>query len=200
MIKSKSLIFFALSVAVSLAAASYRFYDSAHVIGTIKQGGAMSRHPALLDGKLNSATLIVTAKVIPPYRGNARIALEGMPGTDYVVYDTIPAVRLPFHSTPEFHDNVLHDLRSNDRIALWVVMKNKGGLGQRLQTRELAGASLPETSHKPHTATDKGWKARQGMGQPDRGPMLAFYDTHTSEPLLKIPIRFIGSAGGRHGE
>ncbi len=200
MIKSKSLIFFALSAAVSLVAASYRFYDSAHVIGTIKQGGAMARHPALLDGKLDSATLIVTAKVIPPYRGNARVALEGMPGTDYVVYDTIPAVRLPFHSTPEYRDNVLHDLRSNDRIALWVVMKNKGGLEQREQTREPVGVQLPNTPYKPHVATGKGGNARQGMGRPGKGPMLAFYDTHTSEPLLRIPIRFIGSAGGRHGE
>lgn len=196
--KSRSIIFFALSVAVSLAAATYRFYDSAHVMGTLGQGGGAARHPAVLDGGLQRATLIVTAKVIPPYRGNARITLEGMPGTDYTVYDAAPVVRLPFHSTPGFHGIVLHDLRPNDRFALWVVLKNKSGLGH--PTKELPpAAARPEPRKRQYAAPGTWSGARTGKHQPG-GPMLAFYDTHSNEPLLRIPIRFIASEGGSHGE
>ena len=65
----------------------------------------------------------MTATVIPPYRGNARLVLEGLPEQDYEIQFSAPVIDLPLRRRPEFRDGVLHGLQPGDRLALWVVIR-----------------------------------------------------------------------------
>jgi hypothetical protein len=193
----KSIIIFIVAVAVSTQAASYRFHDSAHAMGTLKKGGGVTRHPPQLDGQKESTSLIVTAKVVPPFRGDARVVLEEAPGYSYVVHNSEPAIKLPFHHRPAFQDNVYHDLRPNDRVALWVVMKKKAQLpvAQQHKGNDAEPSCCPLGPESQDVAP-----AKLGQRPKVKGPMLAFYDTRSNERLLAVPIRFTGTEGGRHGE
>ena len=73
----KNILLFCAAVLLSLVAAKYRFNDSAHSIGLIKAGGGKARHPVILEPGYQRYTLITTAAVIPPYRGDAEVVLEG---------------------------------------------------------------------------------------------------------------------------
>lgn len=119
----KSVIVFILALAIFTFAASHRFLDSAHAIGTIKKGGGMARHPALLDRNRDSYVLIATAGVAPPYSGNARVVLEGDSTLKATFHDSGPAIDLGIHRQPEFKDNTYYGLRPKDKIALWVKIK-----------------------------------------------------------------------------
>lgn len=48
------------------------------------------------------------------------------------------------------------------------------------------------------SASDSGstWRGKKAGAMPAKGPVLAFYDVATNEPLLRIPIQFTGGAGG----
>jgi hypothetical protein len=98
-----------------------------------------------------------------------------------------------------FRDNVYHDLRPNDRVALWVVMKKRAQLpvvinqAQKQDAEALCCPLGPDTSN---VAPGK----QPGQRPEKKGPMLAFYDNRSNERLLAVPIRFTGTGGGRHGE
>lgn len=121
--RCKSIVTFIVSCIIFIFAASHRFHDSAHAIGTIKKGGGKARHPALLDSDRNSYVLIATAGVVPPYRGNARVVLEGNPTLKATFHNSGPAVDLGIHRHPDFKDNTFYDLRPKDKVALWVKIK-----------------------------------------------------------------------------
>ena len=215
----KILLIFIASVAFFSLAAKYRFHDSAHSIGMIKKGGGMARHPALLDKDRNSYMLIATAGVMPPYQGNARVVLEGDPSLKAEFYDSVPAVDLGIYRHPEFRENTYYDLRPKDRIALWVKIKrsqayhqqalgmtgkpNRGAepLCTQCEPAENDSATGARKEKGKQTAMDSGnpgsrWQGKGSGAKPSKGPALAFYDTSTNEPLLRIPIRFTGDAGG----
>lgn len=124
--KIKTLVLFCASVAVCGVAATHKFYDSAHAMGMLGKNGGTVRHPVLLEGGRDSYTIVASAGVLPPYRGDVRVVLEGEPRPDYVISSARPAVRLGLHRAPEFHDNVLHDVRPKDKVALWVALKPQG--------------------------------------------------------------------------
>lgn len=124
--KFKSSFLFILTAAISLIAASHRFYDSAHAIGLITMKGGKARHPIVLDGDKTMYTLIITATVIPPYSGNAQIVLEGSPRMEYFIYNSEPVFDIGIYRRPKFSNNTLYELRPNNRIAFWVVMKPDG--------------------------------------------------------------------------
>lgn len=168
----KTITAFLLAVAVCGTAAVHRFHDSAHAMGTLKRGGSQARHPALLDRDRDSWVLIATAGVIPPFHGNARVALEGDPALSASFHNAQPAVDLGLYHRPEFRTDTYYGLRPGDRIALWV--KISGNAGRQ------GGGQLTERNRPPATA-------------------LAFYDTATDARLLTIPIRFIGKGGDGHG-
>ena len=113
----------AVAVAVSAFAAAHRWGDSGHAIGLIKAGGGSVRHPVVLDSGLDRYSVIVTATVIPPYRGDARVVLEGNPELEHEIYLSEAVVDFHLPRRPEFSDHVLHGLRPGDRLALWVTMK-----------------------------------------------------------------------------
>lgn len=121
----KVIVVFLISAALFTGAAAYRFYDSAHAIGTIKRGGGKARHPALLDANRDQYILIATASVIPPYRGNARVTLEGAPNLSATFHNSGPVVDLGIYRHPEFRDNTYYDLQPKDKIAVWVKIKRE---------------------------------------------------------------------------
>lgn len=248
----KYLVVFIVSAAFFLMAATNRFHDSAHAIGTIKKGGGSARHPAYLDKDRESYILIATAAVIPPYSGNARVVLEGDPSLTATFHNSGPAIDmdLGLHRHPEFRDNTYFDLRPRDRVALWVKIKREqppltapappsAGTGtarvtpaaecaqcepepaprspsiQHRQVRPPASAMTADhavaasPSRQDKAGDGRLSKATEHRGgyqtgaaswtDQQKGPAVAFYDTATNEPLLKIPIRFIGGTGGGNG-
>lgn len=197
--KIKQVAFFVLAVGVSFLAATYHWGDSAHSIGLIKASGGEARHPALLSGGESGYTLIATATVIPPYRGDARVVLEGEPRIDHGIHLSEPIVDLGIRRNPEFRGNVLYGLRPRDRIALWVVMKppvmdpvcgmayaegfvkaSYGGRDHFFCSEACAGAFRNNPAKYEGKA---GLKGRYN---------LAFYDTKTNRPVLNVPVIFRG--------
>lgn len=123
----KKIIFFVLAVFISLAGASHRWGDSAHSIGLINTQGGKVRHPTTLPSDKDRYTLIVTTTVIPPYRGDARVALEGTPELDHQIYVSAPIVELGLARHPVFKDGILYDLQPRDRSAIWLSIQSKEG-------------------------------------------------------------------------
>ncbi len=119
----RKIIFFVLAVSISLVGATYRWGDSAHSIGLINDNGGKVRHSSSLEAGFGKYVLIATATVIPPYRGDAKVVLEGTPELDHEIHLSAPVIDLGIHKLPKFKDNVLYNLQPKDRIALWLVMK-----------------------------------------------------------------------------
>lgn len=192
----KKTIFFILSVAISLSAAGHRWGDSAHSIGLIKASGGKAKHPASLESGKNEYTLIATATVIPPYKGNARVVLEGEPKMDYGIYLSEPVVDLKLHRRPELKDDTLYDLQPRDRIALWVLMKPP------VVDPVCGMAYTKEFSKHTHDGKDYFFCSEECLGTFKQGPekyknvglrgkyTLAFYDTNTGNPVLNVPLLF----------
>lgn len=123
--RMKILVFFA-AAALSLVAAQHRWGDSGHTMGFISVKGGKARHPAVLSAGGHHYTQLVTATVMPPYRGNARIELEGVPATCYEIHLQNPVVNLGLRRLPRLENNTLFGLEPRDRIALWVVITPPG--------------------------------------------------------------------------
>ncbi|MBI5789138.1 MAG: hypothetical protein HZA78_09825 [Candidatus Schekmanbacteria bacterium] len=120
---NKKITFYLLALAIFIPAAHYQWGDSAHSIGMISKSGGQIRHDAFFKPGWGNYTLIATATVIPPYRGDVRVVLEGAPLLEHQIYFSKPALDLGIRRLPRFKDNILYDLQPKDRIALWVVMK-----------------------------------------------------------------------------
>lgn len=195
--KIKNIIFFVLAVGISFLAATWRWGDSAHSIGLIKTQGGEAKHPSFLESGKNGYTLIATARVIPPYRGNARVTLEGEPKMDYKLYASGPIVNLGVHHWPLFKDATFYNLNPRDRIALWVVMKPPvldpvcGMAYQNSFSRYTdKGKDYYFCSegcmNSFRTAPEK-YKDLDGV----RGKYnLVFYDTKTDKSVLRVPVIF----------
>jgi hypothetical protein len=123
----KKIIFFVFAVLISLVGASHRWGDSAHSIGLISADGGKVRHPSTLPSGKERYTLILTTSVIPPYRGDARVVLEGTPELDHRIYVSAPVVELGLARHPVFKDGVLYDLHPRDRSAIWLTIQSKEG-------------------------------------------------------------------------
>ncbi len=125
----RKIIFFILAVSISLVGATYRWGDSAHSIGLINANGGKVRHSSSLEGGFGKYVLIATATVIPPYRGDAKVVLEGVPELDYKISASAPVIDLGLRRLPKLKGNILYNLQPGDRIALWVVMKPHAAVG-----------------------------------------------------------------------
>lgn len=145
--KGKTLLIFIVSCAFFTLAATYRFHDSAHSMGMIKKGGGMARHPAVLDKDRDSYVLIATAGVMPPYRGDARVVLEGDPNLTATFHNSEVPIDLGVYRHPAFRDNTYYDLRPKDRIALWI--KIKRGQSPALQHAAAAGVQQQGRGAEP---------------------------------------------------
>ena len=81
----RKLAFFVGAVALSTLAAWYRWPDSAHAIGVIRAGGGTVRHPVALRGGEEEYVLVATTRVLPPWRGDARIVVRDVLGRETVL-------------------------------------------------------------------------------------------------------------------
>jgi hypothetical protein len=160
----KKTIVFVLSAGLCLVAASYRWGDSGHAIGLISRQGGKARHPSILKSGKDRYTQIVTATVLPGYRGNARVVLEGSPPMRCEMHLAVPVVDLNLRRKPRFENSTLVDLQPGDRIALWLVM------------HPAEKAFRPGSGPAPGASGEKA--------------ILAFYDTASDQSLLRIPIIF----------
>lgn len=195
----KHIIFFVLAVGISLLGATYRWGDSGHSIGLIESSGGKVRHPTFLKSGKNRYVLISTATVIPPYRGDARLVVEGKPEMDREIYVSAPVVDLGLRRLPKFRDNVLYGLEPRDRLAVWVVMKPPvvdpvcGMAYQEGFIKHTYGGKdyyfCSERCLSSFKKEPERYKDRDSV----RGKYaLAFYDTKTAKSILRVPMIFIG--------
>ena len=186
----KTLTVFALAGGLFLAVASYRFHDSAHAIGRLSEQGGQVNHAVLLDAGRPHYTIIVTGVVIPPYRGNARVALEGDSSMEYRIHNSEPVVDLGFFRRPQFRGNTLYGLQERDKVALWVVMRPKDKARPGIQEGGSAtdDAYLDCCDLPPFSPRSSG----QGIRELRKGLSIAFRDILTGKPILNVPIVFRG--------
>jgi YHS domain-containing protein len=198
-VKRKAMIFFIIAIGISLSAAIYRFSDSSHAIGMIKARGAQAKHPVLLESGKNGYTLIATARVIPPYEGDARVELKGDIPVDYKLYLSEPATDLGFWHRPKLKNNIIYGLQPKDHIALWVVMKP-------VAADPVCGMVATDKFYKvAYKGKDYFFCSEMCIKDFNRDPAkyvgkdvanllgeysLTFYDTKTSKAVLSIPINF----------
>ncbi len=205
----KKILFFIIAVCISLLGATYRWTDSAHSIGLFKAGGGDIRHGASLESGKAAYTLIATATVMPPYHGDAKVVLEGTPKMDYTIYSSEPVVNLGIRRQPRFKENILYDLRPKDRIALWVVIKPPvldpvcGMAYQEGYLKERVGGKAYYFCCDGCRDTFLKNPAKYAGRENVTGTYsLAFYDTKTEKPVLRVPLTFAGKGemknAGRH--
>ncbi len=202
--KAKSIVFFLLALAASFLAATYRWGDSAHSIGLIKASGGEARHPAFLSSGEDSYTLIATATVVPPYRGDVRVVLEGEPVMEHRISLSGPIVDLGIRRNPELRGNIIRGLQPMDRIALWVEMKPPPidpicGMAYTHGFLEVSYAGRPyyfcsEACAEAFSKDPDRYKNNDGA----RGKYtVAFYDTKTGRPVLNVPVLFTGKGDAK---
>jgi YHS domain-containing protein len=199
----KVFIVFVISILISLAAAQYRWGDSGHAIGLISIDGGKARHPSFFVNGKDRYTQITTATVLPPYRGNARVVLEGYPKMDYDIRFTSPVIDLGLKRLPTFRDNILYDLQPGDKLALWILMHPP-------DIDPICGMGYEEGFiHYSHGGKDyffcaegclKAFKETpdqyEGKDRPNAKYTLAFYDAAEGNSLLKVPLIFRGKGAG----
>ena len=192
--RPKNMIFFLLAFGISLLAATYRWGDSAHSIGLIDVNGGKVRHPSFLKSGKKRYALIATATVIPPYRGDARIVLEGKPEMGHHIYVSGPVIDLGLRRLPQFRNRVLYGLKPKDRIAIWVVMEPP--VIDPVCRMKYEEGFIDHPYHDKDYYFCSKWCLSSFRKEPeifkDRDSVsgkytLAFYDTKTGKSILRVP-------------
>lgn len=185
MYRWKIILAFVLAVGISGVAANYRFGDSAHAIGMLNLKGGKARHPFMIKSGQDRYFLIMTGVVLPPFKGDVRVALEGEPAMNYVIYNSEPVVNLGIHRRPMFNVDLLTGVQSRDTLALWVEMEPR--------SYEYLFGDEPEIASFGKSSTE---------GPNGERPLsLNFYTTDTGDQLLSIPVVYadLQTGGGSHG-
>lgn len=125
--RARTLLIFLLAFGLALGAAWYRFGDSAHAMGMLSARGGTTRHPVTLAPGQERYAVIVTALVLPPWRGDARVAVEGETALEWELHPAEPLVDLGLHRHPHWQDGVLHGLQPRDRLAMWLQLRRPAG-------------------------------------------------------------------------
>ena len=196
MLQWKPMLLFALAATCALGAASYRFGDSAHAIGMLSTTGGNARHPFHLKPGKDHYTLIMTGRVLPPFKGDIDVVLEGIPTMNYRIHRSEPVIDLGVHRRPVFDGSVLRRVRPGDKLALWVDMSPQ--LTTAAELNDLFSTEPSPPAQQRSAQSDRS----SASGSLAHVPLsLCFYDSATRDPLLKIPVNFADrqSAGGRHG-
>ena len=202
----KKIAVFVFAVSLSLSAAVFRWDDSAHSIGLIKASGGEAKHPVFLGGEWDRCNLISTATVIPPYRGDAKVVLEGKPELDYESFCSGPVVDLGIRRLPKFRDDTLYGLEPMDRISLWVLMHPPGfdhvcgmSCGKEDIRSTYKGKRYCFCSESCRAAFEGDPALYVHKDRPSQTYFLGFYDVKTGKPVLDIPITFKGKGDEGHG-
>ena len=206
----KSIITFVLAVFISLAAAEYRWGDSSHAIGLLSVNGGKARHPSFLESGWDRYAQITTATVLPPYRGDVRVVLEGNPPLDYDLRLSKPVVDLGLRRLPDFRDDILYDVQPRDRLALWVLLRafpSDPVCGMSVGEEDLSFSYQGKILYFCGEGCLASFRTEperyKGRDTPRGKYNLAFYDTRTEKSVLKVPLIFKGkedshASGGHH--
>ena len=211
MTMKRSIITFVAAVAISTVAATSHCGDSAHSIGLITKEGGKVRHPVHFTTGTGRRMLIATATVLPPYRGDARITVEGDPPMEHQISFSKPIVDLGIRSWPEFREDTLYGLEPMDRLAIWVKMYPPADRDPVCGMQKEAGfVTAAHDGREYHFCSadclDRFRKDPDRFEGRDavRGTYyLALHDTGTGKPVLRVPLIFqgeeeAGNAGGHH--
>lgn len=194
---------FAAAVAVSTFAAVWRWPDSAHALAILRQGGGGARHPVVLTPGPRGYMMIVTAPVMPPWQGDARLAIEGEPPLDFQAQLSGPVLDFGLRHWPKLDGRVLRGLKSGDRIALWVklpapdldpVCGMRCAESPRFEASEHCFCSA---SCRDRYLKEPAQFTRNGY----RGQQLRFTmrDDRTNQLVMSVPI-VLGGGEGSHGD
>ena len=187
MFRWKTFMVFITAVAISGVAANYRFGDSAHAIGMLSVKGGKARHPFMVKSGMDRYYLIMTGVVLPPLKGDVRVALEGEPAMNYAIYNSEPVVDLGIHRRPEFEVDLMTGVQSRDTMALWIEMEP--------QSYDFLFGDAPEISSFGKSST---------LGPNGNQPLsLNFYANDTGAQLLGIPVVYsdltpVGGSNSAH--
>ncbi len=200
----RKLAFLAGAIAVFTLAAWYRWPDSAHAMGVVKRGGGVARHPVALQAGQDSYVVIVTAPVIPPWRGDARVSVEGEPPVAWQLEVPRPVVDLGLHRWPVQDGERIRGLQPRDRLAMWVrlatpaadpvcgmpcgggaVREIVAGRDECFCSDACREAFRADPGRHPHRLVDRGRWA------------LVLRDDATGDPVLTVPI-VLGGKGAGH--
>jgi len=179
MIWRKSLLVFIASLVIALLAAGFRFSDSSHAIGMLSLKGGKGRHPFVVETGHSLYTLIMTGKILPPFRGDIRIALEGEPGMNYALYNSEPIFDLGLHRHPELDGTLLRSVQPGDRVALWVVMQPALPADGQAEYRGFLSQRV--SAYLDH-------QSRNDAQGDSSGLALCFYAVDSGRRLLRLPI------------
>lgn len=200
----RKLAFLLGAIAVSTLAAWYRWPDSAHALGVIKRGGGTARHPVALPAGEDSYVLVATAPVLPPWSGDARVAVEGEPPMAWELEVSRPVVDLGLHRWPVQDGDRIRGLRPRDRVALWVKLEPPAadpvcGMPCRAHdVRQVVGGREECFCSEACREAFRADPSRHPPRRVDRGSWaLTLRDDASGAPLLTIPIVLGGKDGGR---
>lgn len=189
------------AVVLATVAAAWRWPDSAHAMGTVRRGGGAVRHAAVLQPGPDRYQIVLTAPVVGPWRGDARISLEGGEGPlPFDVSLSRPPVDLGFHHWPRLDGKVLRDLAPGDRLALWVSFEAATrdpvcGMTCAPGWLEAGGRCFCSTACRDAYVADP---TRYRPGPSGRPTRLVLRDDRDGAELLSLPIT-LGGKGGGHG-
>ena len=205
----KVITFFILAVIISLVAAKYRWGDSSHAIGLISLKGGTARHPSFFTSGKNRYAQITTATVLPPFKGDVQMVLEGYPEMDHRIYLSGPIIDFGIKKLPKLREDILYGLKPRERIALWVLMYPP-------EIDPICGMAFEESfARYTYDGQDYFFCAEGCLETFRKDPdkykdrnriqgkyTLALYNKETQESVLKIPFVFRGKeavhAGGHH--
>ncbi|MHB8772581.1 MAG: hypothetical protein ACYC7J_16430 [Syntrophales bacterium] len=200
MMKLKSAAVLAVAVGVFMTGATYRFHDSAHAIGRLSLQGGEVNHPVLLHEGKPLYTIIVTGRVAAPYRGDARVTIEGDLPMNYRTHTSEPVIDLGFFRRPQFRGNTLYDLREKDKVALWVVMRSNPQAGAAVRNSETAAADYRDLDCcDVQTGPPPGDGPGTESAQSRKRLSIAFRDLRSGKSILNVPIIFRGRGESSHG-
>jgi hypothetical protein len=203
----RKLAFLAGTVALSTLAAWYRWPDSAHAIGVIREGGGTARHPVAFRGGEDEYVLVATTRVLPPWRGDARVSVEGTPAMAWDLEVSRPAVDLGLHRWPALEGDTLRGLAPGDRSALWLRLRPPGACPVCGMACPAGAARVPQGGGEEACVCSDACRAELERA-PGRYPArrvargrwtVALRDVATGQPLLTIPVVLGGEEGGHAG-
>jgi YHS domain-containing protein len=210
----KSALFLAGTVALCTGAAAWRWPDSAHAMGVVKRSGGEARHAVNLPSGPERYQIVLTAPVLPGWRGDARLELEGEPATSWGVELTQPVVDLGLRRWPRLEGKVLRDLAPGDRLALWVDLEAPlPGAVAAVAPAAAKGVDpvcgmtcAPGLVEGEHCFCSEACRSRfeanpGAHAHAHRAAVaykLVLRDEATRRPVLTVPIN-LGGEGGGHG-
>lgn len=195
----KTLLTFTAAVGLSLLGAVSHFGDSAHSMALLNKNGGRVKHAAHFEAGLDRYVMIATATVLPPYRGDVRVAVENLPGMTWAIYNSEPVIPLGLHRQPVFRDHILTGVQPRDRLALWVVMRAAGNVSDSVTQDAAAAPAELEAGASccplPESLEELEQSGNHGEHAIVTGPSLAFYDMASGEQVMRVPIHFESKKG-----